>query len=108
MGNSPGNSDIALIPFSHLTSRSIRLWFTELHRAGIGADILASKGLVPAESAADALHIAIAATNGVDFLLTWNCKHLANAAHRQRIEQFVEEADYGCPIICTPEELMED
>lgn len=71
------------------------------------AEQLVSAGPIPRESAADALHIAVAAVNGVDYLLTWNCKHLANAAFRRRIEALVEEAGYGCPVICTPEELME-
>jgi hypothetical protein len=61
----------------------------------------------PKESAADALHIAIAAVHGIDYLLTWNCRHLANAARRHEIETQVEDAGYGCPVICTPEELME-
>ncbi len=72
------------------------------------AERLVSRNLVPQESAADALHIAVAAVNGIDYLLTWNCRHLANAARRQKIEASVEEAGYACPIICTPEELMED
>lgn len=72
------------------------------------AELLTAKGPIPREHAADALHIAIAAVNGIDYLLTWNCKHLANAAHRSRIERLVEEAGYVCPVICTPEELMED
>jgi predicted nucleic acid-binding protein len=72
------------------------------------ADRLVSSGPIPRESVADALHIAIAAVNGIDYLLTWNCKHLANASHRGRIESLVENAGYACPVICTPEELMED
>ena len=72
------------------------------------ADQLISSGPIPRSSAADALHIAVAAVNGIDYLLTWNCKHLANAAHRHQIEALVEEAGYACPVICTPEELMED
>ena len=72
------------------------------------AERLVTGGPIPRESAADALHIAIAAVNGVDFLLTWNCKHIANAAHRQKIEALVEAAGYICPVICTPEELMEE
>lgn len=72
------------------------------------ADQLVSMGPIPRESAADALHIAIAAVNGVEYILTWNCRHLANAALRGRIEALVEEAGYACPVICTPEELMED
>lgn len=72
------------------------------------AEHLVSQGPIPKESAADALHIAIAAVNGIDYLLTWNCKHLANAAHRQKTEALVEAAGYVCPVICTPEELMEE
>lgn len=72
------------------------------------AVLLTARGPIPAEYAADALHVAIAAVNGMDYLLTWNCKHLANAAHRSRMESLVEGAGYVCPIICTPEELMED
>jgi hypothetical protein len=72
------------------------------------AERLAGSGPIPREHAADALHVAIAAVNGIDYLLTWNCKHLANALLRARIESLVEEAGYVSPIICTPEELMED
>lgn len=72
------------------------------------AEHLVSEGPIPHEAAADALHIAIAAVNGIDYLLTWNCKHLANAVHRSRIEAVVEDAGFTCPVICTPEELMED
>lgn len=56
----------------------------------------------------DALHIAVCAVNGIDFFLTWNCKHLANAIHRQEIEKLVEMHGYACPVICTPAELMEE
>ncbi len=69
---------------------------------------LVGSGPIPDSAAADALHIAVAAVNGVDYLLTWNCKHLANAVHRPQIEARVEESGYACPIICTPEELLED
>lgn len=44
----------------------------------------------------------------VDFLVTWNCRHLANAVHRHRIEEVVETQGYRCPVICTPEEPMEE
>jgi hypothetical protein len=54
----------------------------------------------------DAFHIAIAAVNGVDYLLTWNCKHIANATLRGRIEKVCRDAGYEPPIICTPEELV--
>ena len=55
----------------------------------------------------DALHVAIAVLNGMDYLLTWNCTHIANAAIRGRIEQACRAAGMQAPIICTPEELTE-
>ncbi len=62
---------------------------------------------IPAKAAEDALHLAIAATNGIDYLVTWNCRHLANAIMRAKIEEVCRDAGYQPPAICTPEELME-
>jgi len=56
----------------------------------------------------DALHLAVAAVNSVNYLLTWNSKHIANAAMRPRIEALCRQAGYEPPTICTPEELMEE
>ncbi len=64
-------------------------------------------GAVPREAAADAAHIAIAVANGVEYLVTWNFRHIANAAMRVRIERACREAGYQPPVICTPNELME-
>ena len=64
-------------------------------------------GAVPREAAADAAHIAIAVTNGVEYLVTWNFRHIANAAMRVRIESACRQAGYEPPVICTPSELME-
>jgi hypothetical protein len=61
-------------------------------------------GALPAKAADDALHIAVAATRGVPFLLTWNCRHLANAAMRPVIEAVCKAKGYTAPIICTPEQ----
>jgi predicted nucleic acid-binding protein len=72
------------------------------------AERLVSAELIPKESAADAFHIALAAVHGIDYLLTWNCKHLANASRRSRIEAFIKDAGFISSVICTPEELMED
>ncbi len=71
------------------------------------AEHLAGGGPIPPEAVADALHIAVAAANGIDYLLTWNCKHLANASLRVRIAAVLGSLGYTCPVICTPEELME-
>ena len=65
-------------------------------------------GAFPREAAADAAHVSIAATNRVDYLLTWNLRHIANAAVRLRIERACRKAGYEPPVICTPNELMEE
>jgi hypothetical protein len=62
---------------------------------------------LPARAADDALHIAVAAMNGIPYLLTWNCRHLANATMRPLIENVCAGAGLKAPIICTPEELLE-
>jgi hypothetical protein len=66
-----------------------------------------SDGLVPKKAVADALYIAIAAVQGMDYLLTWNLKHIANATIRNAIANACRQNGYEPPIICTPEELME-
>ena len=62
---------------------------------------------VPRKAADDAAHIAIVATNGVDYLVTWNFRHIANAAMRSWIEDVCRRSGYDPPVICTPNELME-
>ena len=71
------------------------------------AEELVAANAIPARKAEDAAHIAIAVTNGVDFLVTWNCRHIANAAMRSEIERVCRRAGYEPTIICTPDELME-
>ncbi len=68
---------------------------------------MVASGLVPVKAAEDALHIAICVTNGIDYLVTWNCRHIANAIMRPRIEQICRTVGYQPSIICTPEELVE-
>jgi predicted nucleic acid-binding protein len=62
---------------------------------------------LPEKAAVDALHIAVATVHGMDYLLTWNCTHIANAAMRYRIEEICRSLGYRPPTICTPQELME-
>ena len=62
--------------------------------------------LLPAKAAVDAAHIAVAAVHGVDFLLTWNCRHIANAAIVDRVRAVIADAGHVPPVICTPLELM--
>ncbi len=60
---------------------------------------------MPAKAALDAAHVAIAAVHGLEFLMTWNCTHIANAVMRPKIEQVCRDAGVLPPVICTPEEL---
>ena len=69
------------------------------------AERLIAKKAIPAGSEDDALHIAIAATQGVDYLLTWNFKHINNAETKKTITRVVESLGYVCPLLCSPEEL---
>ena len=65
-------------------------------------------GVLPKTAIRDAAHVAVAATHGIQYLLTWNCKHLANAKISRRIAVLCEKAGFQMPIICTPEELLEE
>lgn len=66
-----------------------------------------AKGSLPPKAEIDAYHIAVAAVHGMEYLLTWNCVHIANALMRPKIESVCREYGYEPPIICTPQELME-
>jgi predicted nucleic acid-binding protein len=72
------------------------------------AKVFIEKGAVPQKAAEDALHISIAVVNGIDYLISWNCKHIANAKMRSKIQQVCLSCGYEPIIICTPEELLED
>ena len=72
------------------------------------AELLLKQHSLPRKAADDALHIAIAALNGINYVLTWNCRHMANAHMRKSIEQTCRTAGYEPPALCTPEELGAD
>jgi len=69
------------------------------------ARALIEKGPIPEKAEIDALHIAVAANHGMDYLLTWNCKHIANAEMQTGIGKLCRAAGFEPPVICTPEEL---
>ena len=71
------------------------------------AQALVDGGPLPSQAAEDVLHIAIAVTNGMEYLITWNCKHLANASMRKDIDRMCRLRGYEPIVICTPEELLE-
>lgn len=64
--------------------------------------------VLPPKAGEDALHIAIATIYGLDYLMTWNCKHIANATIQKQIKNICVGEGYEMPIICTPQNLWEN
>lgn len=87
---------IADFPLLDVSPEAIRL-----------AERLIAENVIPKQAAEDALHIAVAAVNGMNYLLTWNLKHIANAVIRANVESVCRLNGYEPPVICTPVELME-
>jgi hypothetical protein len=67
---------------------------------------IVAAGMLPPHAFPDAAHVAVSAVHAVDYLLTWNCKHLANAQIGRRIAVVCEKLGHRMPTICTPDELM--
>jgi predicted nucleic acid-binding protein len=72
----------------------------------LAAKIIEGHG-IPDEHPEDALHVAVAAVNGMDVLVTWNFAHLNNPFTRMMVRQIVENEGYRCPELCSPDELLE-
>ena len=72
------------------------------------AETIIQSGLLPVSASRDAVHIAVTAVHQVHFLLTWNCRHIANATIFRDLQHVIMSAGYDVPVICTPEELLGD
>ncbi len=72
------------------------------------ADLLLAEAALPPKARVDAIHLAVATTNGIHYLMTWNCKHLANALLWRKMEQACRKIGLKPPLICTPHELIGD
>ena len=70
------------------------------------AGTLLAPGPLPFAATEDAFHIALSAVHAVDYLLTWNCKHIANAQTKPHVREQCARNGYRCPEICTPQELI--
>jgi len=70
------------------------------------ARVLVERGAIPAHKATDAAHIAVATVHHIQFLLTWNCTHLANAEILAQVQAICTQLGYAAPLVCTPEELL--
>ena len=75
--------------------------------SALATQLIAGGGL-PAKARLDAFHVAVATVHGMDYLLSWNCTHIANATLRGRIEAICRAAGFEPPVICTPFELVEE
>lgn len=82
-----------------------RLQFTP--EAEAVAVCLLRDDIIPPKAATDAVHVALAAVHGMDYLLTWNCKHIHNLKLERRIETACQSFGFRCPLICTPAEIQE-
>lgn len=74
---------------------------------GLAAQFLTRSNLPP-KAKVDAIHIAAATVHGMDYLLTWNCKHIANAQIQGKLAEISLDLGYVLPVLCTPNELMGD
>lgn len=72
------------------------------------AAALLSKQIIPEKAADDAIHLAVASVHAVDYLVTWNCRHLANPRNWRRIADCVAGFGYQATVVCTPEDLIGD
>jgi predicted nucleic acid-binding protein len=70
------------------------------------ADQLMNRYAIPKTEPRDALHISLAAVNGIQYLVTLNFTHIANAETRLLIEQICRDSGYVPPLICSPDELL--
>lgn len=75
-------------------------------RVGSFATRLIARGLIPATAGSDAIHISVASVHELDFLVTWNFRHIANPFIRSRLSAEAEAFGVRLPVICTPEELL--
>jgi hypothetical protein len=72
------------------------------------ARCLVASGIIPQKAASDALHIAVASVHRIDYLVTWNFKHIANPFIRDRLRSAVASAGFELPVMCSPEELLQN
>lgn len=105
--NEAGEGDSAMAAERLAMLRDLRL-LPVIDDAAKLARLLVSAGLVPAIAAPDAVHIALASVHQIDFLVTWNFKHIANPHIRERLRAKINDSGYRMPVMCSPEELLND
>jgi len=98
-----GNDEAARARLKVITGLRLLDITEEVERLAIR---ILSSGVIPMKAATDAAHIAIASVHGMEYLMTWNCVHLANAIITKQVARICEQEGFECPVICTPEELL--
>jgi hypothetical protein len=93
-----------LIQMHQSTEKNIPI--TVIDDVKVLAAIFTSSKIFPVKAPIDAAPVAMAAVHGMNFLMTWNCTHIANAIISQAIQTICAQNGFNCPVICTPEELM--
>ncbi len=88
-----------------LLEQATRLEITD--EVGLLAQKLVTCGLIPTKAASDAIHIAVASVHNMDYLVTWNFKHIANPFIRNRLRKVAHEFGFELPVLCSPDELLQ-
>jgi len=99
-----GDADMARQRLDFLASLP-KLELTE--QVGLLAQNLIQAGLVPEKAASDAVHIAVASVHQMNYIVTWNFKHIANPYTRDRLQEVVADTGFRLPVMCSPEELIQ-
>ena len=98
-----GDSEIAAKRLEILHGLSL----VELNRSvRILAGQFLKRSNLPLKASDDAVHIAAATVHGLNYLLTWNCNHIANAQIQRKLAEISLDLGYQLPVICTPYELL--
>jgi predicted nucleic acid-binding protein len=97
-----GDQEMAKLRIEYISSIKRLPVTAEAYQLG---DELIARGFLPAKAKTDALHLAITTVHRIDYLVTWNCKHLANVQGYRRIDRHLREIGYNPPYMCTPSVL---
>jgi hypothetical protein len=77
-------------------------------KVGELAELFIQKGVLPSGALTDATHIALSAVHKMHILLTWNCRHIANASIQFRLRRLAESRGFSLPLLCTPQEMLDE
>lgn len=100
-----GNTSLVADRLKHLDGVPLLALGNEIDRLAVE---IISRSILPADAILDALHIACVAVNRIEYLLTWNCKHIANPIILPRVFRTLDDFGLPFPVICTPEDMLNE